>query len=215
MSTKNKLDEEARKTKKTMDQAQRLISSLSGERKRWTEYRSTIAERKKRLVGDISLCCAFLSYCGPFNTEFRTILIKQSFVGDMQKRGIPVTTGLDITNFLVDDTIIDEWSLQGLPKDDLSIQNGIMVTNTTRFCLLIDPQEQGMTWIKNKSGERFDPKRNLTTLTHKRFINTLKNTMDEGDVLLIDNIQNEVDPVLDPVLERQIIIKGKTKLISV
>jgi dynein heavy chain len=57
----------------------------------------------------------------------------------MQKRGIPVTTGLDITNFLVDDTIIDEWSLQGLPKDDLSIQNGIMVTNTTRYCLLIDP----------------------------------------------------------------------------
>jgi dynein heavy chain len=76
MATKNKLDEEARKTKKTMDQAQRLISSLSGERKRWTEYRSTIAERKKRLVGDVSLCCAFLSYCGPFNTEFRTILIK-------------------------------------------------------------------------------------------------------------------------------------------
>ncbi len=72
-----------------------------------------------------------------------------------------------------------------------------------------------MTWIKNKSAERFDPKRNLTTLTHKRFINTLKNTMDEGDVLLIDNIQNEVDPVIDPVLERQIIIKGKTKLISV
>jgi dynein heavy chain len=133
----------------------------------------------------------------------------------MQKRGIPVTTGLDITKFLVDDTVVDEWALQLLPKDDLSIQNGIMVTNTTRYCLLIDPQEQGMTWIKNKSAERFDPKRNLTTLTNKRFVNCLKNTMEEGDCLLIDNIQDEVDPVLDPVLEKQYIIKGKTKLVSV
>ena len=32
---------------------------------------------------------------------------------------------------------------------------------------------------------------------------------------MIDGIQNEVDPVLDPVLEKQIILKGKTKLISV
>lgn len=59
----------------------------------------------------------------------------------MKKRGIPVTAGLDITSFLVDETTVGEWNLQGLPKDDLSIQNGIMVTNSTRYPLLIDPQE--------------------------------------------------------------------------
>lgn len=59
-----------------------------------------------------------------------------------------------------------------------------------------------MTWIRNKFAETFDPKHNLTTLSHKRFVNTLKNTMEEGHTLLIDNVQNEVDPVLDPVLEK-------------
>jgi hypothetical protein len=29
----------------------------------------------------------------------------------MKKRGIPVTTGLDIVKFLVDDTVVGEWSL--------------------------------------------------------------------------------------------------------
>lgn len=53
----------------------------------------------------------------------------------------PITP--QVTSFLADETEIGEWSVEGLPSDDLSVQNGILVTRATRYPVLIDPQGQG------------------------------------------------------------------------
>lgn len=42
----------------------------------------------------------------------------------------------------------------------------------------------------------------------------LKFPLQEGFAVMLEGIENEVDPMLDPILEKQVIVKGKSKLIK-
>jgi dynein heavy chain len=51
---------------------------------------------------------------------------------DMGMPGVCCGLLLQVAKFLVDDSEVGEWVLQGLPTDELSVQNGIMVTRASR-----------------------------------------------------------------------------------
>jgi hypothetical protein len=60
-----------------------------------------------------------------------------------------------------------------------------------------------MEWLRNKFADKFDPKTCQSTLDNKRFKDfILKNCMEEGNCLFIDGIYEEVDPIIDPILEK-------------
>lgn len=58
---------DSEKTKEKLNKAQSLIQGLEGEHKRWSQQLKEIDQSIIKLVGDVVLASAFLSYCGPFN----------------------------------------------------------------------------------------------------------------------------------------------------
>ena len=196
-----------------MDQANRLINSLEDNKIRWIGNAKEFASTKRKLVGNVAKACAFVSYCGPFNSEYRKKLTVDYFQNDLQERGIPATEDLNLSEFLVDQVTVGEWSLQGLPSDPLSIENGIMVTRSTRYPLMVDPQSQAVTWIKNREPELLE-RGFIYTLTTPNLRDMLKIPLQDGNPVMIENIENEVDPMLDPLLEKQWVKKGRSKLIK-
>ena len=197
-----------------MDQANKLINSLADNKVRWIQNSNEFKATKMRLVGNVAKACAFVSYCGPFNAEFRTILTDQYFMSDLNARGVPASEEFNISEFLVDQVTVGEWNLEGLPADELSVQNGIMVTRSSRYPLMIDPQGQAMNWIRNREPILLE-KDTIITLNVPDLRNAIKLPLMEGWPLLIESIENEVDPMLDPLLEKQITVKGRNKTIKI
>lgn len=72
---------------------------------------------------------------------------------------------------------------------------------------MIDPQLQGVKWIKQKDRD------NLVTvqMTRDRWLNKVLEAMRNGDHLLIEAIGEEIDPILDPLLSRAVVKKVNTQ----
>lgn len=215
VNKKDELEANARAMKKKMGAANRLLLGLSGENERWTEDAKNFASRRHRLVGDVLLACCFITYCGPFNSEFRDKLNYETFLAEVHRKQLPASEKVNLVEFLVDEGTIGEWCLEGLPSDDLSIQNGIMATRSLRYPLMVDPQGQALHWIKTKEAARIslDPMSCVTTLQNKFLKDQIERTMTEGLCLIIENVENEIDPMFDPILEKAVEKRAGKKLV--
>jgi len=129
------------------------------------------------------------------------LLLDEYFHQDIMAKSIPVSEDLELNNFLVDQATVGEWNMEGLPSDELSIQNGIMVTRSSRYPLMIDPQSQALSWIKSREPELLQHN-TVITLNVPDLKRALQNPFENGYPVLIESIENEVDPMLDPVLEK-------------
>jgi dynein heavy chain, axonemal len=194
-----------------MTAATALINGLGGEKIRWTQQSREFKEEIGRLVGDVLLATGFLSYCGPYNQDYRSAMLK-FWMQLLKDKKIPFTQNINIINMLVDNATISEWTLQGLPNDELSVQNALIATKSSSYPLLIDPQGQGKNWIKTKEDQN---ELQTTSLNHKYFRTHLEDSLSLGRPLLIEDVGVELDPVIDNVLEKNFIKSGSMEKVLV
>ena len=70
---------------------------------------------------------------------------------------------------------------------------------------MIDPQLQGIKWIK----KRYEDNLKVVRLGNRGYLDVIERAVSNGDTVLIENLGETTDPVLDPLLGRNTIKKGK------
>ncbi|KAL3988340.1 receptor tyrosine-protein kinase erbB-2 [Sarotherodon galilaeus] len=200
-SEKLRFQEEVNRTNKTIELANRLSENV-----RWAHSVAQYHEQEETLCGDVLLTAAFISYAGSFSKKYRKELLDNLWMPFLhsQKIPIPMTEGLDPVSMLTDDAMVAQWNNEGLPGDKMSTQNATILTNCERWPLLIDPQLQGIKWIKSRYGNSLK----VVSLGQRGYVDVIEQAVVAGDTVLIENLEETIDPVIDPLLGRHTIKKG-------
>lgn len=104
-------------------------------------YLQTLTQELGCVPGDVLVSAACVAYLGAFSTEYRNELCHQ-WVLKCHEQKIPSSNEFHLLKVLGDPYEMRSWTMDGLPKDNISIENGLYATRALRWPLMIDPQEQ-------------------------------------------------------------------------
>ncbi|CAM9131888.1 unnamed protein product, partial [Ectocarpus fasciculatus] len=186
--------------------AERLVGGLSSENDRWGKEIDILRQNSETLVGDCMLAAGFVSYVGSFDQENRDYLWRTVWTPDLIERKVPLTAGVDPLDLLTNDGNNAKMISEGLPADRISIENGSIITNCKRWPLLIDPQQQAIKWLRQKEEANG---LEVFQLNQKGWMRKVEQAIINGQTIIIENLTEDIDPTLDPVLSRAIYKKGR------
>ncbi|XP_043269180.1 dynein axonemal heavy chain 1-like [Venturia canescens] len=198
-NNKAELEKQKQLCEDRMSRAVRLIAGLAEEQKRWTISVNDMKGLLKNVIGDILISAGAIAYLTPFTDTYRESLLTSWHV--ILGSGVPHTQGCNPVSVLGDPVEIRKWQIDGLPRDSLSVENAVLVKNSARWPLFIDPQGQANKWIKNmgKSSGL-----SIVKISDKDILRVVEHCVRFGKPCLIENIGLVLEPALDGVLLRSL-----------
>ena len=100
------------------------------------------------------------------------------------------------------------WTASGLPNDNLSIENAIIMFKSRRWPLMIDPQNQANRFIKKLGVEESEVGLEVMKTSNPNLLRNLELGIQTGKWVLIENVGQELDPALEPILLQQKVKSG-------
>eukprot|EP01117_Protostelium_nocturnum_P006264 TRINITY_DN2259_c0_g1_i6.p1 TRINITY_DN2259_c0_g1~~TRINITY_DN2259_c0_g1_i6.p1 ORF type:complete len:4259 (-),score=1954.67 TRINITY_DN2259_c0_g1_i6:110-12886(-) len=200
---------ELNRVREKVDRSISLLSKLSSESGRWEGQRKTFQSNMATIVGDVLLSSAFLAYIGFFDQNFRASLMNK-WMGHLKNTGVKFKDELSVVEYLSSPDQRLLWQANSLPADDLCMENAIMLQRFNRYPLVIDPSGQAAEFLLNQYK---DKKVTKTSFLDSSFMKNLESALRFGTPLLVHDVES-IDPVLNPVLNKEIHKKGGRVLIK-
>ena len=197
------LEKQANKAQAQLVRAGQLLGGLGGEKIRWNDSATKLKAALTNLVGDMCLAAGCLAYLGPFTSQFRERIVRQWLIAC---KDLKIPCGdFTLLQALAEPVVLRKWQIDGLPADNFSCENGLLTTMGRRWPLMIDPQGQANRWVRNMYSSS---NLQIIKLTEKEFLRTLENGIRYGAPVLLENVGQELDPGLEPVLLKQVFKKA-------
>ncbi|KAM4566457.1 cytoplasmic dynein 2 heavy chain 1 isoform 3-T3 [Odontesthes bonariensis] len=199
-----KLEAEVTKAQDTITAAQQLISQLDGEHTRWNAQMSEIKNELETLPIRALLAAAFITYLSAATEDRR----RQCLETWMAQSGLQK---FDLRSFLCSESEQLIWKSQGLPSDDLSMENALVILQSVACPFLIDPSSRATEWLCTHLREH---RLEVINQQDNNFITSLELAVRFGKTLIIQEMDS-VEPVLYPLLRRDLIAQGPRYVVQI
>ena len=156
------------------------------------------------------LSSGVVAYLGAFTTSYRCAAVKK-WSEELTKHGIKCSKSFSLASTIGNPISVRKWIIDKLPNDEFSIDNAIMLHTSDRWPLMIDPQKSAMQWTKRTYGDRLK----VIRMNQASFVRTIENAVQFGNPVLIEGISEDLDPILDPILKKQIVSSGGVPTIKI
>jgi dynein heavy chain len=156
-----------------------------------------------------------IAYLGAFSADYRASQVAM-LQGELVRLNLPHSPGCTMLSVLADPVQVRAWNLTGLPTDQSSVENGMIMKWARRWPLFIDPQGQANRWLKNMGKDKSMAPNGMDVLrmTEKKFLQGLENGIRFGKWILIENVGESLDAALEPVLLQQVFKQGGSEMIK-
>jgi dynein heavy chain len=194
-----------------LGRANKIIAGLAGEKTRWTETVARLTLEHGFLIGNCLVAAGMVAYAGAFTAQFRSELEAEWRVR-IVANGLAILPESSMKGLLEDPVQTKLWTAASLPNDNLSIENGIIMFSSRRWPLMIDPQSQANKFVKTYGREAAEAGLDVFKMSDATLLRNLELAIQHGRWVLIENVGEELDPALEPVLLKQVDKSGQLRL---
>ncbi|PRP81711.1 hypothetical protein PROFUN_10811 [Planoprotostelium fungivorum] len=196
---------ELTKAEDTLNAAQSLFSKLGGEKSRWEATVNAISLELEALPANALLAAAYTTYLSAATEDLR----RDKVIEWSRLVGLP--ENWSYKGFMSTESELLILKAEGLPADDLSMENAIMILQSIPVSFVIDPSTQAAEWLKNHLKNN---KLDVTTQEDEKFSTTLELAVRFGKTLVIQEV-DKIHPVLYPLLRRDLLRQGPRWVIQI
>ncbi|XP_025088458.1 cytoplasmic dynein 2 heavy chain 1-like isoform X3 [Pomacea canaliculata] len=197
---KIKLDKE----NETIHAAETLVSKLDGEHHRWNMQMGEFSQELQELPRRALLASAFITYLASAPEDLRRERIKawMEIVGVSQ---------FDLRRFLSTESEQLMWKAEGLPSDELSMENAMVILQSSLRPFLVDPSSRATEWLKTHLKEH---RLEVINQQDSNFSTALELAVRFGKTLIIQEI-DRIEPVLFPLLRGDLTAQGPRYVVQI
>ncbi|KAK6172722.1 hypothetical protein SNE40_016326 [Patella caerulea] len=197
---KIKLDKE----NETIQAAETLVSKLDVEYQRWNAQVGELSGELNELPKKALLGAAFITYLSSAPEDVR----RQTIKNWMDSLGV---TKFDMRRFLSTESEQLIWKGEGLPSDDLSMENALVILQSSLRPFLVDPSSRATDWLKNHLKES---RLEVVNQQDANFNTALELAVRFGKTLIIQEVDG-IEPVLYPLLRGDLTAQGPRYVVQI